>query len=65
MRLLAEGLVSPDADADCLRGWVHGERLEHLLVVIACATTRRKPHEVAPWLREERERTMREAIRAR
>lgn len=26
------------------------ERTEHLLTVIACALTRAKPHEVAPWL---------------
>lgn len=27
------------------------ERCEHLLGVIACALTGRRPHEVMPWLR--------------
>ena len=48
-RLLAEGLVSPDADAALLLEPVHAERVEHLLMIIACGISRQKTARVAPW----------------
>ena len=52
MRLLAEGLISPDADIGALQQPVHAERLEYLLTVIACAVSRQRSDQVAPWTRQ-------------
>jgi len=31
----------------------NGERIEHLLVVIACALTGKRPYQLFPWMRSD------------
>lgn len=52
MRLLNEHMIDSDADIGALTLPVHGERLEHLLTVIACAVSRQSAAKVAPWARK-------------
>lgn len=51
-RLIAEGLIDPNADLTALDQPVHAERIEHLLLVIACALTRTESGKIAPWTRK-------------
>lgn len=42
-------MIDPDADINALNEPVHAERVEHLLLCIACALTRAQPERIAYW----------------
>ena len=50
-RLVAQGLVSPEADIGVLTEYLHCERIEHLLTIIAMYVSKKSAEDVAPWLK--------------
>ena len=50
-RLVAQGLVSPEADIGILSEYLHCERIEHLLTIIAMYVSKKSAEDVAPWLK--------------
>ncbi len=48
--LTGQGLVQPDADVGILSEYLHCERIEHLLTIIAMYVSKKSAEDVAPWL---------------